>query len=197
MKTWICVVSAVAACGAAAWMAPRAQGAGGAAHKFVGTSGCASSACHGGGKTGNEMKKWANEDPHAKAFDQLGEEKAAKIGAAIGAASPQEDKKCLGCHSTAGDAADDLKKAVAAEDGVSCEGCHGAGASYKDDKHFKDRAFALANGLVDLKNADQRKSTCNRCHGKIDEKMVAAGHPKATKYEEREAAYKKFAHWKQ
>ncbi len=176
--------------------APQTAVAGG--HKFVGASTCGGSSCHGSAeKTGNEMKKWSEKDPHSSSFDQLGEEKGMKIAKALGIESPDEDAKCLGCHATGADAAKEMREKTALfEDGVTCEACHGAGGTFKDEKHNKDKAWAIANGMIDLSNKDTRKATCDKCHGSIDEKMVAAGHPKASNYDEREAAYKKFAHWK-
>lgn len=169
----------------------------GAAAKFVGVGTCSTSSCHGGKTTGNEMKVWSDKDPHSSAFEKLSEEKGVKIAKAVGVEAPEEDKQCIGCHATAGDEpAERREKTALFEDGVACESCHGAGSVYKDEKHQKDHAWAIANGMLDLASKDVRKATCDKCHGKIDEKMVAAGHPKASAYDEREAAYAKFAHWK-
>ncbi|HVO29346.1 MAG TPA: multiheme c-type cytochrome [bacterium] len=190
-----------AAAGLVAWAlsgtvaTPAASAA--APAKFIGVSGCGSSSCHGNPSGSNEMKTWQDKDPHAGAYEKLSDEKATKIAKAVGEADATTSAKCLGCHSTGGDASADMKeKTLKAEDGVSCESCHGAGSAYKDDKHQKDRAFALANGLVDLAKKDVRKANCDKCHGKIDDKMVAAGHPKPSTYDEREEKYSKFAHWK-
>lgn len=180
---------------AASLHAPEASA--GATGKFVGVSACGAAACHGGKTTGNEMKIWSDKDPHSSAFEKLSEEKGVKIAKAVGVASPEEDAKCIGCHATGGDApAEKKEKTALAEDGVACESCHGAGSLYKEEKHQKDHAWAVANGMIDLAVKDARKATCDTCHAKIDEKMVAAGHPKASGYDEREAAYAKFAHWK-
>ena len=169
----------------------------GPAAKFIGVGSCSTSSCHGGKTTGNEMKVWSEKDPHATAFEKLSEEKGVKIAKAVGVEAPEEDEACLGCHATAGkEPAARREKTALFEDGVGCESCHGAGSVYKDEKHQKDHAWAVANGMIDISSKDVRKATCDTCHGKIDEKMVAAGHPKASAYDEREAAYAKFAHWK-
>lgn len=174
-----------------------APGAIAGGHTYVGAPACGTSSCHGGKTPGNEMKTWSGKDPHASAFDPLSEEKGRKVAKAAGVDAPEEDAACLSCHATGGDAPAALKeKTLLAEDGVACESCHGPGGTYKDEKHQKDHAWAVANGMVDLKNKDVRKATCDGCHGKIDDKLVAAGHPKASTYAEREAAYEKFAHWK-
>lgn len=188
--------------GVSAWLftgtvSPSVAGAAATANKFVGVSGCGSKTCHGNAAGSNEMKMWTDKDPHAASFEKLSDEKAGKIANAVGEGDATTSAKCTGCHTTAGTVAADLKeKTLKAEDGVTCEACHGAGSAYKDDKHQKDRIFALANGLTDLSKKDVRKATCDACHGKIDEKMVAAGHPKPTTYDAREANYAKFAHWK-
>ena len=66
---------------------------------------------------------------------------------------------CLGCHATNKD------EALA---GVQCEACHGAGSDYKSIQVMKDRAKAVAAGLV-LPTQD----TCNGCHdGKEHHKQV-------------------------
>lgn len=178
-------------------LAPATASAAAPANKFIGVSGCGSKSCHGNAAGSNEMKMWTEKDPHAGSFEKLSDEKAEKIAKAVGETDATTSAKCTGCHTTAGTVAADLKeKTLKAEDGVTCEACHGAGSAYKDDKHQKDRAFALANGLTDLSKKDVRKATCDGCHGKIDEKMVAAGHPKPSTYDERETNYAKFAHWK-
>ena len=188
--------SAAAALVAIAATLPAPASAG-APMKFVGAPTCGTSSCHGNAKGSNEMKTWSDKDPHSSAFEKLSEEKGVKIAKAVGVENAEEDAKCIGCHATAGELpADRKEKTVLAEDGVGCESCHGAGGSYKDEKHQKDPAWAKANGMLDLASKDVRKGTCDTCHGKIDEKMVAAGHPKASAYDEREAAYAKFAHWK-
>lgn len=77
---------------------------------------------------------------HAKAWDRL---------------KPEEQKKeeCIGCHST-GKLADGTLLT-----GVQCESCHGPGSEYKAQKVMKDKALALASGLVEPKN-----EVCVTCH---------------------------------
>ncbi|MEW6337936.1 MAG: multiheme c-type cytochrome [Acidobacteriota bacterium] len=66
---------------------------------------------------------------------------------------------CLGCHATNADEA---------LTGVQCEACHGPGSDYKSIQVMKDRAKAVANGLV-----IPTQATCNRCHdGKEHRKAV-------------------------
>lgn len=195
MKSFLTALPAAALVAIAATL-PSPEVSAGAAPKFVGVSACGAAACHGGKTPGNEMKTWSDKDPHSSSFEKLSEEKGMKIAKAVGVAAPDEDAKCIGCHATAGDMPDKREKTALTEDGVACESCHGPGSLYKDEKHQKDHAWAVANGMTDLRTKDVRKAACDTCHGMIDEKMVAAGHPKQSGYDEREAAYAKFAHWK-
>ena len=66
---------------------------------------------------------------------------------------------CLTCHATNKD------EAMA---GVQCEACHGAGSDYKAIPVMKDRAKAIANGMI-----VPTQDTCNGCHdGKDHHKQV-------------------------
>jgi hypothetical protein len=78
-------------------------------------------------------------------------------------AKASKDKKfevaCLTCHATNKD------EALA---GVQCEACHGAGSEYKSIQVMKDKAKAVAAGLV-----IPTQETCNSCHdGKDHHKNV-------------------------
>ena len=61
---------------------------------------------------------------------------------------------CLKCHATNSD------EALA---GVQCEACHGPGSEYKNMKVMKDRAAAVAAGLV-----VPTQATCDGCHTGAD-----------------------------
>jgi len=66
---------------------------------------------------------------------------------------------CLTCHATNKD------EAMA---GVQCEACHGAGSDYKSIQVMKDRAKAVAAGLI-----VPTQGTCDGCHdGKDHHKQV-------------------------
>ena len=66
---------------------------------------------------------------------------------------------CLTCHATNKD------EALA---GVQCEACHGAGSDYKSIQVMKDRAKAVAAGMI-----IPTQDTCNGCHdGKDHHKSV-------------------------
>jgi hypothetical protein len=68
------------------------------------------------------------------------------------------------------------------EEGVSCEQCHGAGSVYKSNTIMKDRAKALASGMI---VPDEK--TCITCHNdksptfkefKYEESVKKIAHPR-------------------
>ncbi len=86
--------------------------------------------------------------PHAKATENAKASKDRKY-----------DASCLKCHATNND------EAMA---GVQCEACHGAGSDYKGIQVMKDKAKAVAAGLV-----IPTQGTCDGCHdGKDHHKNV-------------------------
>ena len=96
---------------------------------YVGVEKCR--ICHN-----KQYKVWES-SKHAKAFNAL---------------NPDEQKqdKCLKCHTTGHEAK--FK-------GVQCEACHGPGSGYKTIPIMKDRAKAIAAGLV-----IPSEETCKKCH---------------------------------
>jgi hypothetical protein len=88
------------------------------------------------------------ETKHAKATES-----------AKGAKDRKFEAACLTCHATNKD------EAMA---GVQCEACHGAGSDFKGIQVMKDKAKAVAAGLV-IPSQD----TCNGCHdGKDHHKQI-------------------------
>ncbi len=77
--------------------------------------------------------------PHAKAFADLKPADQAKA-------------ECIECHVTGG------KKDLP---GVQCEACHGPGSNYAKLAIMKDKAKAVAAGLV-----VPTEKTCVKCHNK-------------------------------
>lgn len=125
--------------------------------KLIGTKKCAM--CHKKDDTGNQYAKW-QEAAHSKAYELLGSEEAKAVGAKVGVDDPQSSGACLKCHSTAYYFTEAVvSEAVAVEDGVSCESCHGPGADYKKKSIMENRDEAIANGMV----ADA-KTRCVLCH---------------------------------
>jgi cytochrome c554/c'-like protein len=126
-------------------------------HNFVGAEKC--KLCHNAPAKGAQFTKWS-ESLHSKAFATLASEEAKKIAAAKGIADPQKADECLRCHVAGhGAPAASLTEKYKAEDGVSCEGCHGPGGDYWKMDVMKDRAKATAAGMV-----LPTEKTCTGCH---------------------------------
>ncbi|NOZ74766.1 MAG: cytochrome C554 [FCB group bacterium] len=148
--------------------------------EYVGVKKC--KMCHNKTKSGAQYKVWS-ESAHAKAFDTLKSDAAAKIMQERGLkTNAWEAPECLKCHTTGfgtggyevKDAAfwtpsdEDKagKKAVKRMEGlknVTCEACHGPGSTYKSMKIMKGiRAGTLeaeGTGLV-----VPTEATCKQCH---------------------------------
>jgi len=128
-----------------------------AVHKFVGSAKC--KMCHNSPAKGDQFKIWS-ESKHAKAMEALATPKADSIAKAMGIAKATESDKCLGCHVTGYSAPASAKAATfTPTEGVGCEACHGAGSDFMAMSVMKDKAAALAAGLV---MPDQK--TCIVCH---------------------------------
>jgi len=110
-----------------------------------------------------QYNKW-KEDPHAKAYTELASPKSLEVAKKLGLKEePQKSAQCLSCHVTGYGAAENLKKDVTLEEGVSCEGCHGPGSSYWPMSVMKD----LAAGKGDAKVVGllaQTEESCKKCH---------------------------------
>ncbi len=128
------------------------------APKFVGATSCKT--CHKSKKKGNQWAQWA-QTKHAQAYQTLATPAARKAAAARGVeGDPQQAPECLRCHVTGYDApADRRGRKYSVEDGVGCESCHGAGGNYKKKEIMKDKAAAIAAGLV---VPDEK--LCRGCH---------------------------------
>jgi hypothetical protein len=126
-------------------------------HAFVGAEKCRM--CHNSPAKGAQFTRWT-ESKHSRAFQNLAGEEAKKIAAAKGIADPQKAPECLRCHVTGhGVSAAKLTDKYKAEEGVSCESCHGPGGDYWQMSVMKDVAKAKAAGMV-LPD----ESTCKTCH---------------------------------
>ena len=123
--------------------------------EYIGAAKC--KMCHNKPETGKQYDLW-KASAHSKAFETLKGPEALKIGQAKGIASPSTDQKCLKCHSTAAVNAD-LNQTITAEEGVSCESCHGPGSAYKTLTIMKSREQSVAKGLI---IPDEK--VCKKCH---------------------------------
>jgi len=133
--------------------------------KYIGASKC--KMCHNKPDKGEQYNKWA-EGPHANALKSLSGDDA-------------KDPKCLKCHSTAAAVDAGLIATLTAEEGVSCESCHGPGSMYKGASVMKNRELSAQKGLI---LPDEQ--VCRKCHNEespefkgfsYDEYVAKIAHP--------------------
>jgi Cytochrome c554 and c-prime len=128
------------------------------AANYAGVKSC--KMCHSKPDSGDQFGKW-QASPHAKAFETLGSADAKAAGAKVGVADPQKSGKCLKCHSTAYNFAEQLSVTdkITPEEGVTCESCHGPGKAYKSKAVMEDHAKCVENGIV-----SPATKSCELCH---------------------------------
>lgn len=126
-------------------------------HEFVGPQKC--KMCHQKPEQGEQYRIW-QESKHAKAMESLKTPEAKEIAAKLGIADPATDGKCVKCHSTAYWFSEaKVTDAVAVEDSITCESCHGPGKDYMKKSIMEDKNQAIANGLV-----IPDEQVCKKCH---------------------------------
>ena len=129
-----------------------------AMHKYVGSQAC--KMCHNTEASGKQYDKWMA-SPHAKAYAVLADSEALVVGKKAGVDKPQESAQCLGCHETGYSAPAEQKEAtLKMTEGVGCEVCHGPGSDYKSMSVMKDKAKAMAAGLM----MPDEKTCVGNCH---------------------------------
>lgn len=111
--------------------------------KYIGAAKC--KMCHNKADKGEQYNQWAG-TKHAKAMASL---KGAEA----------QDPKCLKCHATAGHIPASANGGIKADEGVSCESCHGPGSVYKSATIMKSREQSMAKGLI---LPDEK--VCKQCH---------------------------------
>jgi hypothetical protein len=124
--------------------------------KYTGATTC--KMCHNSPAKGEQWNKW-NESAHSKALASLSSTAALEYAKKNGIADPAKEAKCLKCHSTASTVDAGIVGGLKADEGVSCESCHGPGSLYKAMNVMKDTAMAKTKGLV-----VPNKETCLKCH---------------------------------
>jgi hypothetical protein len=168
-------------------------------------------------------------DRHAYATNRLYEERsgvilaalAAREGAAAAGASAPESPRCLSCHGAStqalggfeGGAPVALRRDLqggrfAAEDGVSCDACHGPAERWIDAhaargwaakeraRHGSAERLFAETGLYDTKDLALLARRCVRCHLAIDASLLAAGHPDIAPFELATHAQAMPPHWR-
>ncbi|MEE9213531.1 MAG: cytochrome c family protein [Thermodesulfobacteriota bacterium] len=130
-------------------------------HQFIGVIKC--KMCHKKEKKGFQYEIWV-ESAHSKAYESLATPEAKELGEKYGVNNPQEDSKCLRCHTTGHDAPPSLKgRKYNITEGVGCESCHGAGGNYYKSKVMK----GISNGSIDPRSVGliiPNEDTCKECH---------------------------------
>ncbi len=124
--------------------------------KYIGAAKC--KMCHNKAPKGEQYNKWL-EGPHANAMKTLSTDAAKEIATAKGIADPTTDAACIKCHSTMGHIDTKLAASLKAEEGVSCESCHGPGSMYKGASVMKKRDLSMEKGLI-----LPTEEVCITCH---------------------------------
>lgn len=156
-----------------------------AQNKYVGIKTC--SPCHKGEKKGSMTEIW-EKSKHSQAYKTLESEEAKKIAQEKGLKkTANESPECLECHVTAAKAdAKLLDKGYDKKSGVTCEGCHGAGSTYKSMAIMKDKKKAIEAGLTEYKDEKAIEALCVTCHNdksptykefKFKEMWTSIAHP--------------------
>jgi len=126
--------------------------------QFSGVGKCR--ACHEKEDIGNQQGIWLD-SPHARAFDTLASDQAKKIVQERGlGANPQAVAECLECHTSAhGEPKKRVARSYKAEEGVTCEACHGPGSIYRKKKIMLDHEKSVQFGLI-----EPEEKVCLDCH---------------------------------
>ena len=127
-------------------------------HKYIGVKKC--SMCHKSESKGNQYGQWLS-TKHSHAYETLAGPEAAETAKKSGiAGNPQQAEQCLKCHITGYGAESGLfDTGFLKEEGIQCEACHGAGSDYYSMSVMKDKAKAMAAGLI-----MPTKEVCLKCH---------------------------------
>jgi len=78
------------------------------------------------------------------------------------AKTPESSDQCFICHEQLGGVADQFKKDIHFQKGISCSGCHG-GNSKSDDM---ETAMSKAAGFIGVPKGDVISQRCANCHAK-------------------------------
>jgi len=125
--------------------------------KYIGSLVC--KPCHNFEKKGKQYDIWAG-SKHSTAYKTLANEQSKKIAAEKKIDDPLKSEKCLKCHAV-GYVAKAEEKGLKYDinEGVSCEGCHGAGGKYMPNNVMKDPKLSKDAGLI-----MPTEKECKVCH---------------------------------
>ena len=154
---------------------------------FVGAAGCKSSGCHGGaGPKRSQYLTWSQKDYHTKAHVILLNARSDRIAeglgmTAAGAPNPAAtNSRCTICHAPFQSLpAARLSSTARADEGVSCESCHGAAGGWFRGHTRKDWTYntRVGAGMRDLRSLYVRATACAACHQYLEPALLKAGHP--------------------
>ena len=125
--------------------------------RYMGADNCKT--CHNKPEAGAQYDSWWYKDMHSQAYDVLSSEKAVEYAKKNGIVDASKEAKCLKCHSTYHAAPEELRNGIKPDEGVSCEGCHGAGSNYRSPTIMRNRTMAVRQGLI-----LQTEELCLKCH---------------------------------
>ena len=123
--------------------AAQAASGGGKEPVFIGAQACGS--CHEGVAAGQQFSRWRL-SAHARAYAALSLPESREITRLSGLTEePHRARMCLGCHATGAEAEEwERDTGFHLEDGLQCEGCHGAGSEYAPDEVMRDQPRLLS-----------------------------------------------------
>lgn len=124
--------------------------------KYAGAASC--KLCHNNTRSGEQYNKWLK-GPHANALKSLSSDKSLAFAKKNGISDPVKEASCLKCHSTFHGTDTELHGGITADEGVSCESCHGPGSAYKTPSIMRNKEQALTKGLIIPDN-----DLCVTCH---------------------------------
>ena len=158
------ILAAIAATGAIAaradqGTAPPASTAG----SFTGPGSCAAASCHGsvrpvaGGRIlQTEYSTWIIQDKHAQATAVLTNPVSVRMARLLSLPKPDTAPKCLACHSV--DAPEPQRARSFAQEGVSCEACHGPASGWLGPHTTRGwtHARSVEMGMIDTRDPVRR-----------------------------------------
>jgi len=156
---------------------------------YVGPGSCAATACHGAIRPvagarilQTEYTTWIAQDRHARATDALSNPVSTRMAKTLGIGDPAKAPKCLACHSL--EAPPSAQGRNFANEGVSCEACHGPATGWLGYHVTRDATHeeSVKRGMYDTKDVVKRTEKCLTCHlgtpeKFVDHEMIAGGHP--------------------
>jgi len=147
-------------------------------YETLGVGSCVTGDCHA------SENNWYKNDPHKNTLRTIDDNLETSNGYARAVGIQSKDlyktgNLCMECHATS------TSRSKEAEDGVSCESCHGAGGGYKEP-HQDGKGGGpgrpgyvkgVASGMADFrKNKQLVANTCVGCHYITNDALRTAGH---------------------